>query len=62
MDNVDWLENTDNDDGGFYIELLETTKLFEVMDAWRCPIVYFREDAYGQRQTVLMGVEVMAGG
>ncbi|MHC4078565.1 MAG: type II secretion system protein [Planctomycetota bacterium] len=56
-DKADWLENTDNDDGGFYIELLGTTKLFEVMDAWRYPIVYFREDAYDQRQTVLTGGE-----
>jgi prepilin-type N-terminal cleavage/methylation domain-containing protein len=53
-DKVDWLINTDGDDGGFDIKLLETTKLFEVADAWFNPIVYFREDSYGQKQTIGM--------
>ena len=56
-DKMDWLKNTDNDDGGFLISLLETSKLFEVVDAWMQPIAYFREDSYGQRQTMLMGGE-----
>jgi prepilin-type N-terminal cleavage/methylation domain-containing protein len=56
-DKVDWLENTDKDDGGYHIQLLETTKLLEVMDSWQQPIVYFREDAYGQPQTVALGGE-----
>ena len=56
-DKLDWLQNTDNDDGGFLIPLLQTSKLFEVVDAWEQPIAYFREDSYGQRQTMLMGGE-----
>lgn len=56
-DRMDWLQNTDNDDGGFLIPLLETSKLFEVMDAWRQPIAYFRDDSYGQPQTMQMAGE-----
>jgi len=59
-DKLDWMANTDNDDGGFLIPLLETSKLFEVLDAWEQPIAYFREDSYGQRQTMLMGGEDQA--
>ncbi len=54
-DKADWLLNTDKDDGGFLIPLLETSKLFEVVDAWRRPIAYFRDDSYDQPQTMLMG-------
>ncbi len=56
-DKMDWLKNTDNDDGGFLISLLQTSKLFEVVDAWGRPIAYFREDSYGQRQNIVMGGE-----
>ena len=56
-DKTDWFGNEDNDDGGFQIELLETSKLFEVVDAWENPIVYFHNAAYGQGQRVLMGGE-----
>lgn len=56
-DKADWLQNTDKDDGGFLIPRLDTSKLFEVVDAWGAPIAYFREDSYSQPQTVLMGGE-----
>ncbi len=56
-DKTDWFLNTDNDDGGFYVELLGTSKLFEVVDAWRRPIVYFHEASYGERQKVVMDAE-----
>ena len=52
---TDWFKNTDKDNGGFHIQLLDTSQLFEVMDAWGCPIVYFHEASYGQDQRVLMG-------
>ena len=54
-DKLDWLSNCDGDDGGFYIDRLDTSELHEVIDGFKTPIVYFREDTYGRKQVVVAG-------
>lgn len=49
---LDWLVNTDGDDNGAPIPLLQTSKKMEVADGWGNPIAYFNsESGYDKPQT-----------
>ena len=39
--NENWLKNTDNDEAGIQITLLNTNKKLEVVDKWGTPFAYF---------------------
>ena len=53
-DKQSWLDNTDNDDAGVMIEMLQTTKKMEVVDAWGTPFAYFTSanDGYKKPQRI----------
>ncbi len=47
VDHEDWLTNTDEDDNGTVIPLLERKSKVEVVDAWGVPFAYFCANAGG---------------
>lgn len=64
VDHEDWLTNTDEDDNGTVIPLLERKSKVEVVDAWGVPFAYFCAGAGGyetaQRIRDQLGVESLA--
>jgi len=53
-DQPTWLDNTDGDDAGTTIPVLDTTEKMEVVDAWGTPFAYFcsMADGYSRKQSI----------
>ncbi len=49
---LDWLGNTDGDDAGVIIPMLDSSKKKELLDGWQMPLVYFHNATYGKSQSV----------
>jgi prepilin-type N-terminal cleavage/methylation domain-containing protein len=54
-----WLTNTDGDDNGARVPLLDTGLRYEVADAWTVPLAYFSATSQGfdRGQRVLLGAD-----
>jgi prepilin-type N-terminal cleavage/methylation domain-containing protein len=53
----EWFANTDGDDNGTMIPILERTAKVEIVDAWGTPLAYFRNNNYTKVQEIALGGE-----